>query len=131
MKRKMNVMIAALLLLVSVVLPISKARASMMNVTGDCSFSNSGRNVTFGGETDSGKVEDEIGVTAILWEKQGNTWVEVSRVSKTRYDSDYVDTDKSYSITGGHYYKVTATHYTCTNGVTSTGSSHTGSFWIS
>lgn len=131
MKRKMIVLVAALLLLASVALPISEARASMMNVSGDCTFSHSGRSVTYGGETDSGKIEDTIRVTVILWEKRNGTWYEVDRTSKTKTDSDNVNTEKNFTVSGGYYYKVTATHYTCTNGIPSTGSSNIGNFWIS
>ena len=131
MKKKMIVMVAALLLLVAIVLPVAEAQAAMMDVNGECTFNHSGRNVTYGGLTESGKTEDTIRVTVILWEKRSGTWYEVDRKTKTKTNSDIVETEKDFTVTGGYYYKVTATHYTCTNGVSASGSSSIGSFWIS
>lgn len=130
MKRRMIVTIAALLLFASIVLPVSEARAAVMNIHGECSISHSGRNVSYWGVTDSGKTEDTIRVTIILWEQRNGTWYEVNRKTKTETYSDSVEAEKEYTVSGGYYYKVTATHYVCTNNVSSNGSTSTGSVWI-
>lgn len=130
MKRKMVVVVAALLLLTAVVYPIAEARAAMTEALGSCFLSVSGKSVTFGGTTTSAAEQDLIAVTAILWEKRGGTWYEVTRVSKTKYDSDYVSATKTCTVTGGYYYKVTATHSTRKGNSSSSSSSSTAQRWI-
>lgn len=130
MKRKMIVLAAALLLLVLISLPISEARAAVMNAGGYSFLSPSGKSVSFGGSTSSGGDEDEIRVTVILYEKRSGSWYEIARVSKTDYDTDYVEKSTTVSVAGGHYYKVTSSHYTRTGTVTSTSSGSTSEYWI-
>ena len=102
MKRKMIVLAAALLLLVSVVIPASEARAAMKDAYGSCFLTPSGKSVTFGGKTSSANVEDTIEVSATLWEL----------------------------ISGGYYYKVTAHHFAQTGSTSSSSNTHTSNTWI-
>lgn len=130
MKKKMIVMVAALLLLASIALPILEARAAMMDVTGICSMSRVGKVVTFTGASESTYDEDTIRVTITLQEKRDGTWHGVSSRTKSKQNSDSVSTTKDYTVSGGHYYRVYATHYAKTGDVVSTSSSWTGSIWI-
>lgn len=130
MKRKMVVMVAALLLLASVALPIIEARAAMMDATGGCNISHVGKNVTFSGHTSSTYDEDTIRVTITLQEKRDGTWHGIASKTKTEQDADFVTTTKDYTVSGGHYYRVYASHYAKTGDVVSTSSSWTGSMWI-
>lgn len=130
MKRKMIVVVVALLLLTSVVFPISEARAATKEAGGSCFMTPTGKSVEFGGTTSSGDDEDEIRITAILYEQRNGTWHEISRVSKTKYDTDFVSASKTVTVSGGHYYKVTCTHYTRTGSIESTSNGQTSSCWI-
>ncbi len=130
MKRKVIMLIAALLLLVSVVIPASEARAAMMDATGSCGMTRIGKSVTFSGRTSSGDDEDIIRVTITLQEKRGSTWYNVSSKTKTEYDSDFASTSKTYTVTGGYYYRVYADHYSKTGALECTSSSNTESVWI-
>ena len=57
--------------------------------------------------------------------KSDSGYTKIGTSAKTEYTDKKVKAGKTY------YYKVTATHYTCTNGIPSTGSSNIGNFWIS
>ena len=130
MKRKMIVMVAALPLLVSVVLPVSEARAAMMDATGSCGMTRVGKSVTFSGRTSSGDDEDIIRVTITLQEKRDGIWYGVSSKTVTDENTDLVTASKTYTVSGGHYYRVYATHYAKTGAIVSTSSSNTESVWI-
>lgn len=130
MKRKMIVVVAALLLLTSVAFPIAEARAATMEAGGSCFMTPTGKSVEFGGTTSSGDDEDVIRITAILYEQRNGTWHEVARVSKTKYNNYFVSASKSVTVSGGHYYKVTSTHYVKTGSNESTSHGHTSSYWI-
>lgn len=130
MKRKMVVLVVALLMLASVALPISEARAAIMNADGYCFISPSGKSVSFGGSTSSAGDEDEIRVTVVLYEKRSGKWYEIARVSKTDYDTDYVEKSTTITVSGGYYYKATSSHYTRTGTVTCSSSGSTSECWI-
>ncbi len=131
MKRKMIVMVAALLLLVSIVLPISDVQAATKEASGTCTLSHTGRSVKFRGVTSSSKDEEIIRVVVTLQEQRDGVWHSISSVSKTEYNTDIASAKKSYTVTGGYYYRVIATHYVKTGNVVSTASSETPSTWIS
>lgn len=130
MKKKLVVTVAVLLLLVSIILPVAEARAAMMNAVGSCSMFRTGKCVTFSGCTTSVDDEDTIRVVITLQEKRDGTWHGVSSKTKTDHNTDYVTTTKDYTVSGGHYYRVHATHYVKTGDVVSTSSSNTASTWI-
>jgi len=130
MKRKMILTVAALLLLLAIALPITQANAAAKMALGSCYLSPSGKSVTFGGSTESATSEDTIRVTATLWEQRNGTWYYISSVSKTKQKSIKVTASKTVTVSGGHNYKVTATHFSQTGSVTSTSSSSTSSRWI-
>lgn len=88
MKRKMIVMVAALLLLVSIVLPISDVQAATKEASGTCTLSHTGRSVKFRGVTSSSKDEEIIRVVVTLQEQRDGVWHSISSVSKTEYNTD-------------------------------------------
>ena len=130
MKKKMVISMALLLLLAAIVFTVAEARAAMMDATGSCSMTHVGKSVTFSGRTSSTDDEDIIRVTITLQEKRGSTWYGISSKTKTEHDSDFVSTSKTYTVTGGYYYRVYATHYAKTGDVESTANSWTTSVWI-
>ena len=130
MKKKIIAMAAVLLLLASIALPILEARAAMMDATGSCGMTRSGKNVTFSGFTTSTDDEDIIRVTITLQEKRDGAWYGVSSKTKTEMDSDLASASKNHTVSGGHYYRVYASHYTKTGNIVCRTSSWTEEVWI-
>lgn len=130
MRKRFVMFLAILLLFASVCWPAVEAHAAVTNVIGSCYISPSGRSVTFGGRSLSSKTEDTIQVTVILWEQRNGTWYEVARVSKSKQNAILVTASKTVTVSGGYYYKATATHYAQTGSTSNTSSSSTSSVWI-
>lgn len=130
MKRKMILMVVALLWVAFVAWPIAEAKAATRNATGSCSISRVGKCVTFSGRTSSCDNENTIRVTVVLQEYRDGVWYSISSRAKTLQNSDFVSTTKDYTVTGGHYYRVYASHYAKTGDVVSSSTSYTASTWI-
>lgn len=130
MKRKLIMSVAVLLMLVAIVFPIAEARGSMRNASGSCGMNHVGKSVTFSGHTSSSEDEDVIRVTIILQEKRDGTWYGISSRTKTEQNSDFAGTSKDYTVSGGHYYRVYASHYARTGDVVSSSSSSSEAIWI-
>ena len=130
MKKKMVISMAVLLLLTAIVFPMAEARGAMMDATGGCNISHVGKTVTIGGYTSSTDDEDTIRVIISLQEKIDGKWYTLTVKSKTEKNTDFVSVSKDYTVSGGHYYRVYATHYAKTGTVVCTTSSWTGSLWI-
>lgn len=130
MRNRFTLLLAVLLLFVAIVLPVSETFAAVKNAGGNCFIGPTGKSVSYGGSTSSADDEDEIQVTVILYEKRSGKWYEIGRLSRTDYDTDYVSVSTTVTVTGGHYYKVTSTHYTRTGTTESNSSGSTGEYWI-
>lgn len=130
MKKRMITMVAVLLLLVSIMLPITEARAAMLSLLGSSTMTPAGKSVTFGGSSVSSVTEDTIKVSSTLWEQRSGTWYAVSSVTKTKENAVQVSASKTYTVSGGHYYRVTSTHTSKTGATTHTATSSTASRWI-
>jgi hypothetical protein len=130
MRKKMVISMALLLLLAAIVFPMAEARAAMMDATGSCGMSRVGKSVTFSGLTLSSDDEDVIRVTITLQEKRDGVWHGVSSKSRTKENTDLVTASKTYTVSGGHYYRVYATHYAKTGNVESSTTSWTEQVWI-
>lgn len=130
MKKRMVVALAALLLLAAVAFPVAEARAEMMNLLGSSNMTPTGKSVQFGGNSISSITEDTITVTSTLWEKRDGTWHAVSSVTKTKGNASQVSASKTYTVAGGHYYKVTSVHTSQTGAVSNTVTTSTASTWI-
>ncbi len=130
MKKKMVISMALLLLLAAIVFPAAEARAAMRDAGGSSYLTPTGKSVQFGGTTSASDDEDVIKVTVVLHEKRDGSWHEIARTSKTRENTDYVSTSKTVTVSGGHYYKVTSTHYTKTGSVECTSYGESSSYWI-
>lgn len=69
------------------------------------------RTVKMSGGTDAYQSVDEIKVTLLLQRLVGSQWVTVSTLGpKTAYNTYTVSNVKSYSVSGGYYYRVYGTH---------------------
>lgn len=104
--------------------------AAPRSAGGNCTMGVSGRTVTYTGQSYSPTPEDFISVKICLWEKNGNVWYEVDSVTQTATNSDFVDASASFTVEGGHYYQVSATHYIRSNGTGYSSTSQTSSRWI-
>ena len=113
--------ICAMLVLIICLSVAVTAMAATRQADGTCSLTNTGRNVVFDGESSSSQIEDEIGVTVVLWEKRGTVWYQIARASKSLMNTDYVYVSGTKTVEGGHYYKVTGTHTSEKNGVSHSG----------
>lgn len=137
MKKQKHVIAFALVLMLCLsicgnALAASDGSISTKQAGGSCYINHSGKSVSYGGNSSSAQIEDTISVRVKLMEKQSDgTW---KQVGSTAYDSEtnssYVAASGSYTVSGGHYYKVVATHYSLKNGVGHTTQSTTSSIWI-
>lgn len=99
---------------------------------GNCWLSHSGRSVTYSGTSTSGSIEDQISVAVSLLEYNNGVWSQVGPgVSDLNYNSDYAYASGSYTVSGGHYYKVSAIHTSRTGSYSHTETSETSAVWIS
>ena len=127
MKKRILSLVLILIMCLSI---CTVALAATRQAGGRCYMNNTGRSVSFGGYSTSAQTEASIGITVILWEQRGSTWYEVARASNQLRNADYVDTSRTKTVEGGHYYKVTGTHTSSRNGITYSVSSETSSRWI-
>lgn len=131
MKKRVVLFLAVLLLLASVCWPAAEAHATVMSVHGECGITASGKSVTFSGTTSSAKNEDTIQVTITLWEQRDGQWYAISSATKAKENAIFVAKSKTVTVSGGHYYKVTASHYVQTGSTSNSTTSSTSSIWIS
>lgn len=72
---------------------------------------NGSRSVRVSGGTDAYQYVDEIKVTLLLQRLVGSQWVTVNTLGpKTAYNAYTVSNAKTYSVSGGYYYRVVGTH---------------------
>lgn len=129
--KKMIVLLVAMVFLVSTGWPCSEAQASTKGATGSCSLSCTGKSVKFRGTSSSAVSEDVIMVKISLQELRDGAWYGIANTSKTENKSSNAYASKSYTVSGGHYYRVVAIHYSKTGSTVTTSSSQTNSTWIS
>ena len=97
---------------------------------GNCSISKSGKSVTYGGYSDSGQTEDVISITVQLLEQSNGTWASIASTTNSKNNATYVSASSSKTVSGDHYYKAKATHYSMKDGVSYSTSSETSPVWI-
>ncbi|MEL7610366.1 MAG: DUF6147 family protein [Bacillota bacterium] len=132
MKRRLIGFVLTLVMILVACAPAATAAivTPMMISGGDCSLNNSGRNVTYAGYTSSPMTEDIISVTLTLMELRSGTWYAVNSTTKTLTNASYVSTSKSYTVTGGGYYKVKGYHCSNTDGQITSVNSESAAVWI-
>ncbi|MDO4564629.1 MAG: hypothetical protein Q4C04_03330 [Clostridia bacterium] len=128
MKKKFFCVALTLVICMTVFSPTFAAETKQ--ALGKCFFSSSGRNVTFSGYSSSIKIEDVISVRVTLWEKRDSTWYAIDGAYERLEKAKFVSAGDSMTVDGGHYYKVTATHYSKLNGVSYSIKTETASKWI-
>ncbi len=104
---------------------------STRQASGYCWINNSGRKVTYSGQSISGIIEDQISVSVSLNEYRNGSWYQVGPgIGDLEYNSDYAYASGSYTVNGGHYYKVTAIHTSVTGSYSHSETSETSAVWI-
>ena len=100
--------------------------------SGDGKLTKSGtRYVTVSGSTTCNKISDEVKVTLHLQRLVGNTWTNVYTLGpKTAKNASYVSNSKSYTVTGGYYYRVSGSHSAKKGSTTEATASYTNGLWI-
>ena len=90
------------------------------------------RQVTVAGSTSAYRTVDEIKVTLYLQRLKNGNWVHVTTLGpKTKTNANYVSNTKTYSVTGGYYYRVYGGHTVIENGGSEAITSYTDGVWVS
>ena len=75
------------------------------------------RQVNVSGSTSAYQKVDKIKVTLYLQRLENGSWVHVTTLGpKTNTNANYVSNSKTYSVTGGYYYRVYGGHTVIENG---------------
>ncbi len=89
------------------------------------------RSVAVSGGTSAYQKVDEIKVTLHLQRLVGNQWVTVNTLGpKTAYNAYTVSNSKTYSVTGGYYYRVSGSHIVNEDGRSEAVPSWTDGVWV-
>lgn len=127
MKKKVLCLLLSIVLCFLTIMP---AFAATRGTSGTCGFSVSGKSISFYAYNISTMNEDVIRATAYLWELRDGSWYQIADVSNTLYNTDYVLTSKTVTVSGGHYYMVTGSFYRRTGTVSYSGSASTSRRWV-
>lgn len=89
------------------------------------------RTVRVSGATDAYQYVDEIKVTLLLQRLVGSQWVTVNTLGpKTAYNAYTVSTAKTYSVSGGYYYRVVGSHVAIEGSTNEAISSCSNGVWV-
>lgn len=103
-------------------------------------FANGGGNITVtgkrtvmvSGETVARQSVDSVKVTLHLQQLKGENWVTIASYGPTvKYNTYYVSASRTYSVTGGYYYRMTGSHTVIENGKFESAASATDGVWVS
>ena len=90
------------------------------------------RSVMITGSTTARQVSDSVKVTVHLQQLKNGSWVTIASYGPvTKYNNYYVSTSRTYSVTGGYYYRMTGGHTVIENGVFESATSATNGVWVS
>lgn len=109
-----------------------KARGSLLSYgTGSVSIVGK-RQVKLGGSTAAYLNVDQIQVKMYLQKLVGSNWAPVLSLGPAiKYNSNYVSTANTYSVTGGYYYRAYGHHAAIENGTTEAMPSYSDGVWVS
>lgn len=89
------------------------------------------RKVAISGRTNAHQVVDKINISLFLQRLEGNSWVPVHAYGpKSAYNAYTVSASKTYSITGGYYYRMVGGHSVVEDGNVESISSCTDGIWV-
>lgn len=91
----------------------------------------SSRTVCMSGSTNAYQSVDEIKVTLMLQRLEGNSWATVATLGpKTAYNTYTVSNSKTYSVTGGYYYRVKGSHVVNEGSTSEAVASCSSAIWV-
>ena len=108
-----------------------KARGTYLsNGTGSLSLT-AYRTLRMSGDTGCYQTVDEVKVTLYLQRLVNGSWVNVYTLGpKTAYNNYYVSNSKTYSVSGGYYYRVYGGHSCIEGSVSEAQTSYSNGFWV-
>lgn len=90
-----------------------------------------GRQVYISGRTNCYRVSDEVRVTLTLQRLEGNSWVYVGSVGPTSaYNTYTVSASRTFSVSGGYYYRVKGTHAAIKGSTGESCTSYSNGIWV-
>lgn len=90
------------------------------------------RQVLVTGETVARQSVDSVKVTLHLQRLQGGNWVTIASYGPTvKYNTYYVSASRTYSVSGGYYYRTTGTHTVIEGDKFESAASATNGVWVS
>lgn len=102
-------------------------------------FNNGGGNITvtgyrqvmITGDTVARQNVDSVKVTIHLQRLEGGSWVTIASYGPTvKYNTYFVSASRTYSVTGGYYYRMTGSHTVIENGEFESAASATDGIWV-
>lgn len=103
-------------------------------------FGNGGGNITvtgyrqvmITGDTVARQNVDSVKVTIHLQQLKGENWVTIASYGPTvKYNTYFVSANRTYSVAGGYYYRMTGSHTVIENGEFESAVSSTDGIWVS
>lgn len=89
------------------------------------------RQVLVTGETIARQNVDSVKVTIHLQRLEGGSWVTIASYGPTvKYNTYYVSASRTYSVSGGYYYRMRGSHTVIENGEFESAASATNGVWI-
>lgn len=89
------------------------------------------RQVMLTGDTIARQSVDSVKVTIHLQRLEGNSWVTIASYGPTvKYNTYYVSASRTYSVTGGYYYRMTGSHTAIEGDAFESAVSSTNGIWV-
>lgn len=89
------------------------------------------RSVMITGSTTARQTSDSVKVTVHLQQLKNGSWVTIASYGPvTKYNNYYVSTSRTYSVTGGYYYRMSGSHTVIENGAFESITSKTNGVWV-
>ncbi len=89
------------------------------------------RQVMITGDTIARQDVDSVKVTIHLQRLEGGSWVTIASYGPTvKYNTYYVSASRTYSVSGGYYYRMRGSHTVIENGEFESAASDTNGIWI-
>ncbi len=89
------------------------------------------RTLCMAGSTTCYSTVDQVNVTLFLQRLEGNSWVNVQTPpTKSAYNTYYVSNSKTYSVSGGYYYRIYGSHSAYEGNTSEALSSCTNGLWV-
>ena len=89
------------------------------------------RSVMITGSTTARQTSDSVKVTVHLQQLNNGKWITLASYGPVvKYNNYYVSTSRTYSVSGGYYYRMTGSHTVIENGAFESTTSATNGVWV-